>query len=155
KAPNITAAARANLQDLLPRPFIETAIEQANGAADFLSKDLVEALKPVKNEQLMAEFTTANERAIVEMRGYASFLKEQKLPKANESYALGREKYRKLLEAGEMVTLSPEKLLDLGTKELRRNQHAFAEAAKEIDPMKTPVEAYEAIQKEHPRDQNL
>src|SRR5262249_49651327 len=37
----------------------------------------------------------------------------------------------------------------------RRNQHAFAEAAKEIDPMKTPVEAYEAIQKEHPRDQNL
>jgi len=35
------AAARANLAEALPRPQVETAIEQANGAADFLGKDLV------------------------------------------------------------------------------------------------------------------
>src|SRR5205085_8826052 len=48
QAPSIVAAARANLADALPRPQIETAIDQANGAADFLGKDLVEALKEVK-----------------------------------------------------------------------------------------------------------
>ena len=68
------------------------------------------------------------------MRGYAAYLKEQKLPKANDRYALGREKYRKLLEYGEMITLSPEQLLEIGLRELQRQQQVFAEAAREIDP---------------------
>ena len=89
QAPRIMSAARANLAESLPRPQVETAIEEANGAADFLSKDLVAALKDVKNEKLMAEFNAANSRAIGEMRGYAAYLKEQKLPKANDHYALG------------------------------------------------------------------
>jgi len=37
-APKVIAAARANLADSLPRPQIETAIEEANGSVDFLSK---------------------------------------------------------------------------------------------------------------------
>ncbi|HVV73116.1 MAG TPA: DUF885 family protein, partial [Verrucomicrobiae bacterium] len=64
QAPQIMSAARANLAESLPRPFIETAIEQAGGAADFLGKDLVEALKSVADERLMAEFNAANQRAI-------------------------------------------------------------------------------------------
>src|SRR5207245_2678514 len=35
QAPKIMAAARENLAESLPRPEIETAIEEANGAADF------------------------------------------------------------------------------------------------------------------------
>src|ERR1019366_7725119 len=108
QAPQIMSAARANLSESLPRPQVETAIEEAQGTADFLSKDLVAALKDVKNEMLMAGFNTANRRAIEEVGAYASYLKEQKLPKATAPYALGREKYQKLLEYGEMVTLSPE-----------------------------------------------
>ena len=45
QAPQLVSAAKANLAESLPRPQVETAIEEANGAADFLSKDLVEALK--------------------------------------------------------------------------------------------------------------
>src|SRR5262249_5515424 len=79
QAPNIIRAARANLAEALPRPFIETAIEQASGAADFLRKDLVEALKNVQNEQLMTEFNLANKRALDQLKGYTDFLKTQKL----------------------------------------------------------------------------
>ena len=50
QAPQIMAAARANLADSLPHPQVETAIEEADGTADFLAKDLVAALKDVKNE---------------------------------------------------------------------------------------------------------
>ena len=110
QAPQIVAAAKANLAESLPRPQVETAIEEADGAADFLSKDLVEALKEVKDEKLMAEFNAANGQAIREMRGYAAYLKEQKLPKANDHYALGREKYVQMLRYGEMITASPEQL---------------------------------------------
>ena len=155
QAPNIFAAARANLADSLPRPQIETAIDQAKGAADFLSKDLVAALKDVKNETLMAEFNAANRRAIDELHGYVAYLKEQKLPKANESYALGRDNYIKLIEYGEMISLSPEQVLEIGLRELRRKQQVFAEAAKQIDPDKKPIEVFQAIQKDHPTEQSL
>jgi len=155
KAPEITSAAKANLAESLPRPQVETAIDEAGGAADFLSKDLVAAVKNVKDEKLMAAFHAANTRAISEMRGYAAYLKEQKLPKANDRYALGREKYRKLLEYGEMVTRSPEQLLEIGQRELHRKQQVFAEAAAQIDPARKPIEVFQAIQKDHPTEKTL
>ena len=155
QAPKIFAAARANLADSLPQPQIETAIDQANGAADFLSKDLVAALKAVKNETLMAEFNAANQRAIDELHRYVAYLKEQMLPKANENYALGRDNYIKLLEYGEMISLSPEQVLEIGLRELARKQQVFAEAAKQIDPDKKPIEVFQAIQKDHPTEQTL
>ena len=155
EAPKITAAAKANLNDSLARPLIETAIEEASGSADFLGKDLVDALKQVKDQQLMSAFNAANQRAIQEMRDYASWLKEQKLPKATDKFALGREKYMKLLQYGEMLTQSPEQILEIGTQELHRKQKVFADAAHEIDPTKEPVSVFKAIQKEHPTEQNL
>jgi uncharacterized protein (DUF885 family) len=155
QATRITVAARANLSESLPRPQVETAIEQADGVADFLSKDLVAALKGVKNLSLMAQFNAANKRAISEMRGYAAYLRQQKLPKANERYALGREKYQRLLEYGEMVTLPPEQLLEIGLRELRRQQEVFAETARVIDPARKPIEVFQAIQKDHPTEQRL
>jgi uncharacterized protein (DUF885 family) len=155
QAPKIMAAARANLAESLPRPLIETAIEQANGQADFLGKDLVDALKEMKEEGILVKFRAANNRAIEELRAYVKYLKEEKLPKANEQYALGREKYMKLINYGEMLTLSPEDLLEIGMKELKRKQNTFAEAAREIDPDKKPIEVFKAIQKDHPTEKSL
>jgi len=155
QAPNIMIAARKNLAEVLPRPFVETAIENANGAADFLNKDLVEALKPLKKEELIAAFNAANKRAINELHAFVQFLKVQKLPKADDAYALGPENYSKLVHIGEMINLPPDQLLDLGLRELHREQAVFAETAKLIDPTKTPIEVFESIQKEHPTAQNL
>ena len=155
QVPRIFAAARTNLAESLPKPQIEIALDQAGGAVDFLSKDLVDALKQVKDEKVMADFNAANTRAIEELRGYATYLKEQKQPKANDRYALGREKYSKLLEYGEMVTLSPDELLEIALRELHRKQEVFAEAAHEIDPDKKAVEVFQAIQKDHPTEQSL
>src|ERR1051326_3458796 len=154
-SPQIMSAARANLADSLPRPQIETAIEEANGAADFLAKDLVTALKDFKNEALMSQFTAANQRAITELHGYVAYLKEQKLPKATDNYALGREKYAELLRLGEMVTISPEQLLEIGLRELRTKQEAFGEAARVIDPNLKPADVFKAIQRDHPTEQSL
>jgi len=154
-APKIMAAARTNLADSLPKPQVETAIDEAAGAADFLEKDLVAALKEVKNEKWMAEFKDANQRAIEELRAYVTYLKEKKLRKANENYALGRDKYVRLLQYGEMITKSPEQLLEIGLRELRRKQQEFAQTAGQINPDKKPIEVFQAIQKDHPTEQSL
>lgn len=155
QAQKIMAAARANLVDSLAQPFVETAIEIANGSADFLGKELVEALKEVKDRTLMAEFTAANTSAISELRSYAQWLEKEKLPKAHNRYALGREKFQKMLREGELIPLSPERILEIGLKELRREQAVFAEAAKAIDPAKNPIAVFKAIQNDHPTEDGL
>ena len=155
QAPRVTAAARTNLAPVLPRPLVETAIEVADGARAFLEKDLVLALKELKNEGLRAEFTAANQRAIAEWQAYAAFLKTEKLPRATNGFALGRAKFAKLLQQTELVPLPPERVLEIGLKELRREQQLFAETAARIDPTKQPIEVFQAIQHEHPTADGL
>jgi len=155
QAPQIMAAARANLAESLPRPFIETAIEEADGAAEFLGKDLVRALADLREERLMAEFQSANQAAIRELRDYIAYLKERKLPKAHDRFALGREKFIALVALGEMIELPPEQLLQVGLNELRHQQQAFAEAARQIDPGKAAPEVFRALQRDHPTGERL
>src|SRR5437867_13348137 len=45
--PNILIAARTNLNETLPKPFVELAIQIARGSADFLKKDLVAAVSEI------------------------------------------------------------------------------------------------------------
>jgi uncharacterized protein (DUF885 family) len=155
QASRVMVAARQNLEEVLPRPQVETAIEMATGAADFYAKDLVLALKDLKDPALKAEFEAANLRAIEEMRGLARFLKEERLARANDDYALGRDHYVKMLEYGEMITLSPEAILDIGLRELKAKQQVFAETAHQIDPSKKPIDVFKAIQQDHPTEQSL
>ena len=155
QASNLIAAAKANLAGELAKPFVETAIEVAQGSVDFLGKDLVEALKDFKEEPLRAQFNAANEHAVAELRGYIVWLKEQKLPKAHERYALGRERFARMLREGELIPLSPERILEIGLRELKREQQIFAETAKKIDPAKKPIDVFKAIQKDHPTEESL
>jgi uncharacterized protein (DUF885 family) len=152
--PGALAAARENLDEILPRPAVEETIRNARGAADFFEKELVAAFQTVRNAKRVAEFRASTKLAASALRDYAAFLEKQKLPKADRSYALGRERYRKLV-AGELVTLTPEALLDLGTRELRAEQGRFAAAARAIDPNHKPAEVFSTLQHEHPTAENL
>lgn len=150
QAPALFAAARTNLEDSLPKPFVETAIEQAEGTADFLAKDLVTALRPLKDAALVAEFGRVNAAATNELRNFAAWLKTAKLPHAGGEYALGRARYRKLIEYGEGLAAPPEDLLAIGLRELHRKQEVFAETARLIDPSRKPIDVFKAIQHDHP-----
>jgi uncharacterized protein (DUF885 family) len=155
QAPNIFAAARANLDKSVPKPYVEAAIEVAKGAADFLARDLVSAFKDTGDESLKGEFAAANDRAVTELRDFAAWLEKEKLPPANARYALGRENFQKMLRETELIDWTPERILALGMKELRREQKIFADTARLIDPRKKPIEVFKAIQREHPTAQNL
>ncbi|HAL82159.1 MAG TPA: hypothetical protein DCO83_07920 [Mucilaginibacter sp.] len=154
-APNIFAAAKANLKDTLPKPYIETAIEIAHGSTDFLGGDLKVALKDVKNDALMKAFNAANKKAIDAINGFAAWLQKEKLPKADNKYAIGGASYKKMLLYSEGLTLSPEKILEIGLKELKKQQEVFNAAAKTINPNKKPVDVYHDLQKDHPTAENL
>jgi len=153
--PNILIAAKTNLNAVLPKPYVELAIQIARGSSDFLKKNLVAAVTGLKDEQIRAAFQDANRRAANALADYAAWLEREKLPKASPDFALGEEKYRRLLAQTELVDLPPEKILEIGMEQLKAQQNAFAEAAKTIDPNKSAIEVFKQVQGEHPTPENL
>jgi uncharacterized protein (DUF885 family) len=155
QVPKLYEDAKANLQDTLAIPHTKLAIEIARGNASFLGKDLLVALKDVKNESLMKEFSEANKKAIDAIHQYADYLEKEKLPSAKNNYAIGKEKYQKMLLYGENITMDADKILAIGMQELQREQAAFNAAAKIINPNKKPIDVYNDLQKEHPTAASL
>jgi uncharacterized protein (DUF885 family) len=153
--PNILIAARTNLNEVVPRPYVELAIQIAKGSAEFLKKDLVTAIGNLKDEQLRGAFHEANRKGANALNDYAAWLEREKLPKASMDFALGEEKFGRFLAQTELVDLPPQKILEIGLEQLKAEQAAFAEAAKKIDPNKSPIEVFKQIQTEHPTPQNL
>jgi len=153
--PSVFAAAKQNLQDSLPKPYVETAIQIAQGSADFWGGDMKIALKDVKNDSLMKAFTAVNQAAIAAANNFATWLQKVKLPKANNKYAIGEASYKKMLLYSEGITLSPEKVLAIGLAELKKQQDVFNAAAKTINPNKKPIDVYHDLQKDHPTAENL
>ncbi len=153
--PNILIAARTNLDEKLPKPFVELAIQIARGSADFLKKDLVAAVSGLKDEQLGVAFQAANRKAANALNDYATWLEREKLPKATLDFALGEEKFARFLAQTELVNLAPQKVLEIGMAQLKAEQEAFAEAAKKIDPNKPAIEVFKQIQSEHPASDKL
>jgi len=153
--PNILIAARTNLNGVLPKPYVELAIQVAKGSSDFLKKDLVSAVSGLKDEQLRTAFLDANRKAATALNDYAAWLEREKLPKLSLDFALGEEKFHRFLAQTELVDLPPQKVLEIGMAQLKAEQDAFAEAAKKIDPNKSPIEVFKQIQSEHPTPDKL
>src|SRR5438094_9362523 len=153
--PNILIAARTNLNDVLPKPYVQVAIQIARGASDFLKKSLPAAITGFKDEQIRVAFQDANRRAANALSDYAGWLEREKRPKASLDFALGEEKFKRGLAQTELVDLPPQKILEIGMEQLKAEQAAFADAAKKIDPNKSPIEVFKQIQSEHPTPENL
>lgn len=155
QVPNIIIAAKTNLDPILPKPYVELGIQIARGSADFLRRNLVEAVTGLRDDRIRGEFAESNRKAAAALSEYAGWLERQRLPKATADFALGTEKFRRFLAQTELVDLPPEKILELGMAQLKKEQDAFAEAAKTINPEKSPVDVFKEIKSEHPTAENL
>ena len=155
QASNIMSAAKTNLADVLPKPYVELAIQSARGASEFLKKGLVDGLSDLKDENLRNTFMQKNRRAATALADYAAWLEREKLPKAIADFAIGEENYQRFLAETELVDIPPPKLLELGLSELAKEQEIFAEAAKKIDETRPAPVVFKQIQSDHPTAENL
>jgi uncharacterized protein (DUF885 family) len=155
QAPQQFDYAKTNLQDSLAKPYVETAIQIARGTSSFLGNELVKALKELKNDTLLALFLASNKKAIDATNGFADWLEKEKLPKAHNHYAIGRENYQKMLLYNESISMTPEQVLEIGLVELQKEQASFNAAAKTINPNKKPVEVYNDLKADHPAAADL
>ena len=153
---NIMTAGKTNLADVLPKPYVELAIQIANGSADFLEKDLAAAVKDVNERAADGGLSGCEQEGgggAARLRGLADERKAAESDRGIRSRVAT--KYQQMLANTELVDLPPDKILAIGLQSLKEEQEAFADAAKIIDPKKQPIEVFKEIQNEHPKPDEL
>lgn len=146
--PAALAAARVNLSNP-PKVYVEIAIEQIDGERELFRTAVVEAFAGVKDAKLQAELKKTNDAVIAALGEYKAWL-EQLLPRADGQFAWGADLYGRMLRATEMVDTPLPRLLEVAEQDLKRNQAAFVETARQIDPSKTPMQVLADVQRDHP-----
>ena len=147
--PAVLAEARNNLVNP-PRIYTDIAIEQLDGNRGFFETAVASAFPSVTDKALLAEFKQANGAVIAALNEYKTWLTDELLERSNGQFAIGEETFRKKLAADEMIDVPLDQLLVIAERDLRKNQAAFAEAARRIDPSRTPSDVLKAIEREHP-----
>jgi hypothetical protein len=84
------------------------------------------------------------------LRDYERFLRQDLLPRSTGDFRIGAELFRKKLLYEEMVDTPLDQLLAIAYDDLRRNQAAFAETARQLDPEHSPQEVLDAMERDHP-----
>jgi uncharacterized protein (DUF885 family) len=159
--PQVLEEARKNLKNP-PKIFTEIALEQIDGDVSFFQNDVPSAFfsgadgaEVATDGTTKAEFANTNGAVIAALKSYAAWMKTDLLPRSNGDFRLGADTFAKKLQYDEMVDLPLEKLLQIATDDLHKNQAEFARVAKEIDPAKTPQQVLAELATVHPPPDQL
>jgi uncharacterized protein (DUF885 family) len=147
--PTALEAAHANV-DNPPKIFTEIALEQLPGIIGFFQKDIPAAFTSVKDSKLMEQFHTSNTAVIQALTSYQQWVKTELLPKSNGDFRIGSATFSAKLRDDEMVDLPLDQLLTIAYADLHKNQAQFRQVAYELDPSKTPMQALDQLQADHP-----
>jgi uncharacterized protein (DUF885 family) len=154
--PAMFEALRANV-DNPPREFTDLAIRMGEGSIGFYRDTVADWAKGAagKDADLLREFSAANDAVLKALAETVSWLKIDLLPRSRGKYALGAETFARQLRYEELVDTPLDELLALGEANLRRDQEAFRDTARKIDPRRTPAEVMKALAADHPTEADL
>ena len=128
--PTAAAQIRANLQMPMPASLIYYGSKGFGGFADYYGGDAKKAFASVSDTALQSEFDTAAAAASKAMRELATWL-DQNAASATQDYALGADKFAKMVRDTEGVDVSLDELERVGRADLKRNRDMLvAECAK-------------------------
>jgi uncharacterized protein (DUF885 family) len=140
--PNALDQIKANLKTPMPTTFVAIGRRTIGGLADFYAQDVPGIFASVQDEQAQQEFKRANEAAIAAVKKFDAWLAEQETD-ATDDFALGAEKFEKMLAMTEGVHVSLDELHDIAHRDLDRNFTALQEECKKFAPGKSIEEAME------------
>lgn len=146
--------------------FVQTALEVCSSFQTFLEASVPElcttlvsfdpSLRSSGTDPVILEkIALASRVAAVAVSNYASFLRQQLLPKSSSDAAIGKEVYERILQLEHFIDSSDE-LLAMGDAHFREVRAALESLAREIDPTRTWQELTEqVIQPIHPTADEL
>jgi hypothetical protein len=133
QVPDMLQQMKENLRPPLPAPYVEMGFRIFSGMVEYLSTTVPEIFAPVEDEQLQRQFEAANGAAIEAIQAAASWLEEQKATASND-FALGEERFLKMLSATQGVDITLEDLKAAGQRNLDANLEMLYAACAEFAP---------------------
>ncbi len=139
---------RHNLKaELAPRLYVERAIRQARSGARYLSEILPDE---VQDETLRGELADWGGIAAGGMEVYADFLESTLLPRASGAYAIGNERYSRLLREKELLDDDASSLRERGRREYDRLAENLRQSAQTIAHTDDWPAVLEQLNQDHP-----
>jgi hypothetical protein len=121
-----------NLVAPLPRPIVETAIKVYAGYAEYLRGDVVRLLAGVGDAAFQQRFSTANDTLATQAERISNHLREVELPRSNDAYALGPERYAAFVRIQEGLSIPLDEFEQLAKTDLAANKRAFEQLARKV-----------------------
>jgi hypothetical protein len=118
---------KANFKLPLPASYLDLGVNSFAGYSSFFKTDVPAIFAGVQDDALQARFKASNAAAIQATQGMADWLSAQK-PNATQDFALGAEKFSKMLHATELVDIPLDQLKGIGEADLQRNLDALKAA---------------------------
>ena len=126
--PALLETAKQRLEPVLPKPFVTLSIQIAAGLPSHFEEG--ESFAATGSAELRDEVRKAREGADAAVRSFTEWLRTERLPQAADDFALGRERFQRLLWVREGLTTPVDEVLRRGHDDLKRNRDRFAEIAR-------------------------
>jgi len=139
----VLALARDRLDPVLARTIVEWGITAARGLGEMIAEQVPFAFETLESADEGRTLLAASRRATASLEAFADWLETERLPQANNGFAIGRENMEQLLRVSEMIEMSLDEMLAMAEADLAENLAAFVAAATELDPDRSPRQVYE------------
>jgi uncharacterized protein (DUF885 family) len=155
QVPRVLAEAKDILiAEDVPPVWAETAIEQGRMSPMLFTMLLPDVARQAAPD-LAGEIAEAGAIAGKAVEDYVAFIRNEILPKARGTFAVGRDLFDEMLREDHMVDYDADELLETGWEQLRLTQEQLERVAREIDPSKTVAELLEEAKADHPTAKGL
>ncbi len=127
------ATMRENLEPPLPAPFLRISHGILSGFAEYLETTVPGLFADVSDDQLQRQFAAANTDAAKAVKQAAAWLEELKATETDD-FALGEDRFLKMLKTGQGVDITLEELKVAGELDMQHNLDALNDACAEFAP---------------------
>jgi Bacterial protein of unknown function (DUF885) len=134
--PTAIGQIEANLEPPLPASYVQLGIKTFAGYAEFFDKEVPALFADVADAALQARFKRSNAGAVRATSTMANWFRGQQT-QATQDFALGADKFARMLYATDRVEMPLERLEAAGEADLERNLVALRAACDRYAPGKT------------------
>jgi len=150
--PRAAEQIRANLRTPMPRSYAQLGRQALGGMGDYFETEVPPIFAAVDDPELQKELCAANAGAAAAMRELGAWFATQEEGAGMEGYALGAERFERMLLATERVDVPLAVLEEAGRRDLERNSAALREACAAFAPGKLIADCVAAVQAEKPAE---
>ncbi len=150
----LLALGERQLEPVLPRAWLELALDELRGGLAFVRQDVPLAFAPLEDAASRSDLESSLRDLAAAIERYSTFL-EARLPQSDASFALGEAALARMLREVEAIDLPLSTVEAVCRAEIARDTEALRALAAEIDPNKPVAEVVGAVVSDRPAPEEV